>query len=189
MKNKTKIDRGSMRRLPTERSNAPGRSTRRSQSRRRKSKFSFDLENAVFDPNAEELNTTWSSYAPLICCINSYPNGVTLSLHTNTEKEKRSNLQGEGAFQRNGNRAGNYSKKFMPSQFHLRFKDTRDYQTPKGKYFLFKENYIRSLERQLGVLNQKGLLKDAVIYFGTTTDPFQSFHKKFDVTTVLLGIV
>jgi DNA repair photolyase len=81
------------------------------------------------------------------------------------------------------------AKHYLPTQFHLRLKDTRDYQLPDGKYFLYKKDVLVALERHLSHLNQKGLLKSAVMYFGTVTDPFQTFHKKFDITTGCLELL
>ncbi len=176
--------------VSSKRTSSARASATRQPRRRKKGKSIIDLEDASFDPNATELWTTWSSYASVIACVNSYPNGITFSLHSNEEKKTlpESGPDSGAMARRDKNAEEQLPRKFIPSQFHLRFRDTRDYQTPQGKYFLYKENYVRSLERQLGTLHKKGLLADATVYFGTTTDPFSSFHKKFDITTACLEL-
>lgn len=175
-----KENKSSRRAKPLHRSMAPAAR------RRKRSNSKFDYDSAAFDPNAPELWTTWSSFASVIACVNSYPNGITLSLHSNEERRREGEIEREAPVKKEEGAV--LPRKFLPWQFHLRFRDTRDYQTPQGKYFLFKENYVRSLERQLGALHQKGLLAGATVFFGTTTDPFASFHKKFDVTTACLEL-
>ena len=165
---------------------------------RKKRSSIVDINSSGFDPSSAELWTTWSSYASVICCVNSYPNGVTVSLHTNAvSKNKNSSSKanvgvelGSGAPDKQSEKKSDLEipRKFFPSQFHLRLRDTRDYQTPDGKYFLYKENAIRSLEKHLLVLHQKGLLSSSTIYFGTVSDPFSSFHKKFDITTACMEL-
>jgi DNA repair photolyase len=74
-------------------------------------------------------------------------------------------------------------------QFHLRLKETRDYQLPEGKYYLYRENYAQALEQHLSQLHREGHLSSTVVYFGTTADPFLSLHKKFDVTLSCLDLL
>jgi len=131
-----------------------------------------------FDPQAAELQTTWSSFAPVILCLNTYPNGITLSVHQNSALDIPP-VEKKGEEPAN---CGQGVVGFAPQQFHLRFRDTRDYQLPTGKYFLHRENFLTALEGHLSQLRKSGLLSDTVLYFGTTTDPFLSLHKKFDVT-------
>ncbi len=139
---------------------------------------SEDAADAAFESNAPQLVTAWSSYAQVICCVNSYRNGITVSLHT-----------GPFAEPGGGQKSEQPQKKYSPQQFHLRLKDTRDYQVPEGRYFLYRKDIRASLEHHLSLLNQKGLLGATVVYFGTTTDPFLAFHKKFDVTTACLEML
>ena len=131
----------------------------------------------TFDANARALKTTWSTGAKDIYCINTYPNGVTFSMHQNPTSKVVDSSDPI------------IDETFKPSQFHLRFKDTRSYQLPEGKYFLFKENYSQSLERKLSQLHKQGRLADSVVYFGTTNDPFHALHKKFDVTMSCLNLL
>jgi hypothetical protein len=139
-------------------------------------------------------NVSWSQYAPLVCCLNSYPNGVTFSIHNNAEALPlaEDNAQGSAASSsatasREEKRSG--AQAWTGDQFFLRLRETREYRSPRGKYFLYKDGYQSALERHLSRLHKKGLLKTAVFYFGTTADPFMSFHKRFDVTTACLQLL
>ena len=159
----------------------------------KKKKSSSVLERKKFDPNNELLYRSWFTNAPVICCVNSYPNGVTLSIHDNRNRDAAKAGQGNETVD---SPAAGSSKtaddssvdKFFSYHFHLRIKDTRDYQLPDGKYFLYKKDFRESLEARFSQLHKKGLLKSAVVYFGTTSDPFALFHKRFDVTTACLDI-
>jgi DNA repair photolyase len=150
----------------------------------------LDGQSAVFDPAAPELLTSWSSAADVIYCVNTYPNGITLSVHSNLPaagKAAQPAEQTEGATstaqrQKSG-------EKFAAQQFHLRVRDTRDYQLPAGKYFLHRENYAAALEMHFSQLHKDGRLNSTAVYFGTTTDPFLSLHKKFDVTMACIALL
>lgn len=134
--------------------------------------------NITFNPNARELKVGWHSAAELILCINAYPNGVTLSMHQN---EPLSVAEGDKVVEGNAT--------FDADQFHLRVKDTRDYRIPAGKYFLHKQNYLEALEQHLSSLHRSGKLSKSVIYLGTASDPFLSFHKRFNVTMGVLRLL
>jgi len=144
-------------------------------------------EGGSFDPSAPELQTTWSTYAGLIICVNTYPNGITLSYHSNPESVSDEKPQEESAPDPEGEKCA--AAKFMPQQFHLRCRDTRDYQLPVGRYFLHRENYAAAFENQLSQLRKSGMLGATVLYFGTTNDPFLSLHKKFDVTMACMELL
>lgn len=144
-----------------------------------------------FECAASEMEASWSASAKLVCCINTYPNGITVSLHdmTTDRGAPRRHESGEptggevvGAGQESG-------RVISPQQFHLRFRDTRDYLQPSGRYFLYREQYLRGLEKHLSQLHHQGILENTVVYFGTTTDPFLTLHKKFDVTMACLQIL
>ncbi len=141
----------------------------------------IDAQASSFDPQANDLETSWSTHAGLILCINTYPNGVTLSAHQNGETEAEEGADAAAAEAR--------ESKYSPQQFHLRFRDTRDYQLPLGRYFLHRENYAQSLEGHLSQLRKSGMLAATTVYFGTTTDPFLSLHKKFDVTMACMELL
>ena len=138
-----------------------------------------DLSSVQFNQNAPELTRTWHSYAPAAFCLNTYPNGITFSAHT-APKINRAEEKSD---------SDKNTQPWHPSQFHLRVKDTKNYLLPAGKYFLYKENYIQSVERRLITLKEQGLLSSSVIYFGVTSDPFASFHKKFDITMNCLQLL
>ena len=112
-------------------------------------------------------NIFWHEGASNVCCLNSYPNGITFSSHAlNSDTEQVS-----------------YNK------YSLRLKDTRSYQLPVGKYFLYKTDVKANLERHLWDLRKKGILENSVIYFGTIADPFSAFHKRFDNTMACLELL
>ncbi|MFN8389026.1 MAG: hypothetical protein U0136_01900 [Bdellovibrionota bacterium] len=163
---------------------------------------------AGFDPNVSDLQTSWSSYADVIYCVNTYPNGITLSVHTpkvaghtspasgathvsSKQEVVNASLADASAEQPGVAAHGSetVSSKFLPHQFHLRFRDTRDYQLPVGKYYLHRENYAGALEAHFSQLHKEGKLGSAVVYFGTSTDPFLSLHKKFDVTMACIELL
>lgn len=158
-----------------------------------KASVNDDASETPFDGNAPELTTTWSSYAQVICCINSYRNGITVSLHQGSYREgavsSKESLPQEQESGTDAEKAMDIQRKYLPHQFHLRVRDTRDYQLPEGKYFLYRKDLRAALEHHLSQLNQRGLLASTVVYFGTTTDPFVAFHKKFDVTTACLELL
>lgn len=149
------------------------------QSRRR-----INLEKIEFDPTATSLQLGWSSYAKTVCCVNAYPNGITLSVHSN-----RLSGEGEAAEENLDVDENQPSAKYSPQQFYLRFRDTRDYQLPVGKYFLYRDNFAQAFEQHLSQLHKSGELASTVFYFGTTSDPFMSFQKKFDTTMTCLELL
>lgn len=146
-------------------------------------KTNSEKEIAEFDPFAPELQTTWSTYAEQIYCLNTYPNGITLSVHSN-DFDAAKNVSDDKSSD-----AALRLSKYLPNQFHLRFRDTRDYQLPVGKYYLHRENYAAALEAQLSHLHKVGELNSMVCYFGSVTDPFLNLHKKFDVTMSCLDVL
>lgn len=118
--------------------------------------------------NREVELSSWHEGASCVCCLNSYPNGITFSIHTEEQAGK-----GQESI----------------SRFALRLKDTRSYNLPVGKYFLYKKDVKANLEKHLWTLRKKGKLEDAVIYFGTIADPFSSFHRRFDNTMACLELL
>jgi len=132
-------------------------------------KESSEVFNTKRGGNAGGGLMSWHSSAKMVCCVNSYPNGVTVSLHSREKLAKDvAALSGQ--------------------PFALRFRDTRNYQIADGSYFLYKKNLRASLEKHLSHLHKKGLLSSTVIYFGTTVDPFANFHKRFDQTNLCLEL-
>lgn len=133
-----------------------------------------------FDPYAPELTTTWSTDAANVVCLNTFPNGVTFSLHSASCAKHGTSELGQESEQ---------VERFVPAHFHLRTKETREFLLPSGKYFAFKEQYAQHLERRLSQLHEDGSLQNSVFYVGTITDPFSMFHKKFDVTMTCLQLL
>ncbi len=143
------------------------------------------IEDAPFHPHAEELTRTWHQGASSIISINAYPNGIAMSQHVlendvavaeSAEHEQAPAVEAEPV------------SPYHPSQFHLRFRDTRDYLLPSGRYFVYREGYAVGLERRLAQLREQGRLESTVIYFGTASDPFLPFQSKFDVTMCCLNL-
>lgn len=141
----------------------------------------LELTGGEFDPSAPQLQTTWSSFARRIYSINTYPNGITMSVHENDPLQRSDIARGE--------KVGERKAKFAPNHFHLRFRDTKNYQLPPGKYFLYRENYLDALEQHLSTLHKEGMLSSTVFYFGVTGDPFAGLSKKFDVTIGCLQLL
>lgn len=135
----------------------------------------FDEQEQSSSRVAKEPILSWSATAPTIFCLNAYPNGITFSVHDNSVEEPIAAEETE--------------PKFLAQQFHLRVRDTRDYQLPSGKYFLYRENYAQALEWQLSQMHKQGRLDNSVLYFGTVTDPFMSFRKKFEVTMACVELL
>ncbi|MCB0360321.1 MAG: hypothetical protein KDD44_11820 [Bdellovibrionales bacterium] len=133
-----------------------------------------EVSGSQFDPNEKELVTGWASYASNAVCINTYPNGITISVHDDLFRP------GETVSE---------ARSIRPHQFYLRLKDTKEYQLPHGRYYLYREHYREALERRLQQLHEQGILKSSVVYFGTISDPFSSFHKKFDITMSCLELL
>lgn len=155
-----------------------------------------------FDLSCAELNTSWFSQASNICCLNTYPNGITFSLHKGGQADVLAHGRGGSEGEEPGSDEGlvrpeevsrveaeEVQKVYAADQFHLRFRDTRDLRTPAGRYHLHRENAPRALEQHLAQLNRAGKLGDTVLYVGTMTDPFLSLHKKFDVTMGCLDVI
>ena len=150
--------------------------TKETSSKKKKSSGSgrVNVREIHFDPKAEENFMSWHMFAPHILCVNAYPNGISVSLHeqeVGAASAKETNKDG-----------------FLPWQFHLRLKDTRDFRLPVGKYFLYRDNIKAALKKHLSALYKTGKLSKTVVYFGTTSDPFLSFQRKFEVTMACLEL-
>ncbi len=149
-----------------------------------------DIGALGFDPHAPELTTTWSTDAANVVCLNTFPNGVTFSLHPSQHPQNR----GRGTVTKNIADESVEAEvevvdRYIPAHFHLRTKETREFLLPSGKYFAFKEQYAQHLEKRLSQLHEDGSLQNSVFYVGTITDPFSMFHKKFDVTMTCLQLL
>lgn len=58
----------------------------------------------------------------------------------------------------------------------------------RTRYALYHGTPLQKLELRLMRLSRYGLLRHSVIYFGTTTDPFQPFEGKFDASMKFLEL-
>ena len=139
----------------------------------------ISINQAPFNLNDKELQTNWTTGAQEVFCINAYQNGVTFSSH-----------RGAGMFLEAIN---SFEQTPLQNQstslFNLRLKETKEFLLPLGKYFLYKEDPINQLEKQLISLKVQNRLKNSVIYFGLTNDPFHAFHKKFFLTMGCLDLL
>ena len=143
------------------------------------------------DPTSVELQRSWFSSAREIFCLNAYPNGVTFSHHRHLADPERvcspdadaAELPDEAEY------AAAVCARYLPQQFDLRLRDTREYQLPIGRYFLYRENFARALEHQLSHLHKQGRLPSSVIYFGMIADPFLALDRKGTVTSACLEIL
>lgn len=137
-----------------------------------------DITSAVFNPRDPDLLTSWSTGASTIICLNSYQNGITLSLH-----------RGESLCDKSDRPSGTPDSLYAPNAFHLRLKETRDFQLPHGKHHVFKESPEEELTEYLTKLKSQGRLSGAVCYLGTVNDPFFAFHRKFTMTMACLSVL
>lgn len=138
-----------------------------------------DIASVRFDAASPEFVRSWHTNASAAICLNAYPNGITFSVHRADDWAPEE----EQAEQPTRGRA------IHPSHFNLRIRETKSYLLPPGKYSLHREDYAHALERRLSQLRERGVLSSAVVYFGVTSDPFSSFHKKFDVTMACLELL
>ena len=76
-----------------------------------------------------------------------------------------------------------------PRDFYsLRIRDDSELVRLRSRYVLHKNNPLAELERQLMRLSTQGVLRSAVIYLGTTTDPFHPFAGTFDASMKCLEL-
>lgn len=130
--------------------------------------------NAIeFNSNCQELTRTWSSFASRVFSINVDDNGISITTHPLNASVDAESLDAN---------VMNGKKSALPNQFHLRTKETKDYQLPTGRISHYRENSISGVEKYLARLRDNGELCSSVFYFGTAEDPFSSLDKKFDLT-------
>ena len=72
--------------------------------------------------------------------------------------------------------------------YSLRIRDDSEMIRLRSRYALHRNNPLHELERHLSRLSSQGLLRSAVIYLGTTTDPFFPFEGKFDASIKFLEL-
>jgi len=142
-----------------------------------------DLSEIKFDTSSPLLGNAWHSQATTVVCLNAYPNGITVSLHERKPEGRGSNNHAVD------NKFSVDDELWYPESFQLRLRDTREFRLPKGKYYLYRDSIRQALQKHLSQLHQAGKLYNSVIYFGTVTDPFLSFRKKFDVTMACFEVL
>ncbi len=72
--------------------------------------------------------------------------------------------------------------------YSLRVSEGSDLVRLRSRYALYKDTPFQKLERYLIRLSQMGILRQASIYFGVTTDPFLPFEGKFDASMKFLEL-
>ncbi len=72
--------------------------------------------------------------------------------------------------------------------FSLRLDSEPQPMKLRSRYILHQNNPFHELENHLMRLSKRGVLHEAIIRFGVTTDPFYPFEGKFDVTMKFLDI-
>ncbi|NLF24504.1 MAG: hypothetical protein GX589_02455 [Deltaproteobacteria bacterium] len=72
--------------------------------------------------------------------------------------------------------------------YSLRLADDGEMIRLRSRYALHKEKPLYELERHLMRLSRQGVLRSAIIYFGTTMDPFFPFEGKFDASMRFLEL-
>ncbi len=126
------------------------------------------------EKSKNKINNSFYSGAEVVYSINTYQNGISVTLNRNIldSKESLSKIT-----------------EISPYYFDLRLKDTKNYSLLKGKTYLYKDNYEDALWHLLSNLHKEGLLKKSAFFLGTVVDPFTSFSKKFDVTIKCLDLL
>jgi hypothetical protein len=121
-----------------------------------------------------ETKNVWHSTSVNIFSISVYPNGISLTHH------KQNQILDDGARQ---------DVNYFPNSFHLRLNETRDYQIPNGKFFVYKENALQKLESFLSYYYKRNILQKSVLYFGLTSDPFWHFEPKYQLTMGCMNLL
>jgi len=112
-----------------------------------------------------QLNAVLQSHvAPITYTVDSFANGVAFGQH-------RLEL-------------GLDARDF----YGLRLTDDNEVIRLRSRYILHKDSPFHKLERNLMRLSKQGILRQAQIYFGVTTDPFLPFEGKFDASMKFLDL-
>ena len=123
-----------------------------------------------------QTNTNlWHASAEHVFSLSIYPNGLSASYH------KRNQI-----FDDSDNEI---TCRPLFGNFHLKLKETKSYQIPNGKSFVYKENPLGNFEQFLIHYSKQNILQKSVFYFGLTSDPFWSFDKKIKLTMGCLELL
>ncbi len=106
--------------------------------------------------------------------VDSFANGIAFGQHR---------------FRLDGGRGGSGGCGGDPrDHYALRIHDDADVVRLRSRYLFEKTNPLHELEHALMRLSRQGVLREAEIYFGVTTDPFLPFESKFDASMKFLDI-
>ena len=119
----------------------------------------------------------WHASAEHVFSVSIYPNGLSASYHKRNQILDESNSDSETIYRPH---FGN---------FHLKLKETKSYQIPSGKSFVYKEDPLKNFEEFLKNYSKQNILQKSVFYFGLTSDPFWSFDKKIKLTMGCLELL
>jgi DNA repair photolyase len=111
------------------------------------------------------FNVGFAKGASQVVTLNSYPNGVSVSIH-----KAGATINGI-------------------EHFSLRLKETRGHLVPEGRFYIYRENVKAELERLFHSLSKRPQWSSTVLYFGVFSDPFHGFHKKFNHTMTCMDII
>ncbi len=111
------------------------------------------------------FNMGFAKGASQVVTLNSYPNGVSVSIH-----KPSAMIQGI-------------------EHFSLRLKETRSHLVPEGRFYIYRENVKAELERLFHTMSKRPQWSNTVIYFGVFSDPFHGFHKKFNYTMACIDVI
>lgn len=146
--------------------------------------------------------------------LNTYPNGISVTIHKPYNEYKsggsieegkkssrtRSRREGYGEAHRedkNSDLKSSYiHTPVLQSEanggldpFFLRTKETRDMHVPEGKFLVYRDAVKQNLESIFQTLAKKKLLGDTIVYLGVFTDAFHGFHRKFAQTMACLEVL
>lgn len=111
------------------------------------------------------FNMGFTKGASQVVTLNSYPNGVSVSIH-----KASAMIQGV-------------------DHFSLRLKETRGHLVPEGRFYIYRENVKAELERLFHTMSKRPQWASTVLYLGVFSDPFHGFHKKFNYTMACIDII
>lgn len=121
-----------------------------------------DMNMDTYDCKTEPEEQTYDK--PVMYTVDSFSNGIAFGQHKLEEGQDPREV------------------------YSLRLRDDVEMIRLRSRYALHKERPLYELERHLMRLSRQGILRSAIIYFGTTTDPFFPFEGKFDASMKFLEL-
>ncbi len=119
----------------------------------------------IMENDTSYFNIGFAKGASQVVTLNSYPNGVSVSVH-----KPSAMIQGI-------------------EHFSLRLKETRSHLVPEGRFYIYRENVKAELERLFHAMSKRPQWSSTVLYLGVFSDPFHGFHKKFNYTMACIDII